>query len=500
MGTEDFVGRLSHIAPGILCLSLLGHQSQGAWAGHGTTDVEISAGAIDLSDEEQTSAQPVRLPTQTPPRPGTARPEAARPGTLASTPVQAAPAAQPPAPSPATPAASTPVAPPASPPVFSTSPNVAALGRSVSDELAASTFAAQPETYGGLGGTSAGGIPVMIGDLGPIPVHRLFPQATGSGGLPPPFPPPTPPTIPHAAARRSAAVIPSVRGTKISDNQSPRPLDRVYFSFNYFQGLNTQINQAIKSPIGYTQAFRYIGGFEKTFLDGQGSFGIQAPLNSVTAQSTVPKQFGNYGGSSTAVGDMTIYAKYILVEDREAGNLLSAGLAVSPPTGPGRFAGLTSFASVASTTTFQPFLGYIYNFGQLYVHGFLAIDVPANSQNATLLYNDFGLGYFLRRPDPKSELNPVISMIAPTFEIHVTDPLNHRDPFNPRDPAGVPDIVNFTYGLNVGFFSRPILTLGIVTPVSSPKPFDFEALAYLNFFYGGSRRSRAQIVPPVAGN
>ncbi len=337
----------------------------------------------------------------------------------------------------------------------------------------------------------------MIGDLGAIPSLRVFQQGTGAS-LPSPFPPPRPPGVPRA--RGGAMVIPSMRGVKISDDQSPRPQDRFYFSFNYFQGVNDQVNQKLQAPIGYTQVFREIFGFEKTFFDGQASLGIQAPLNSVTAMSAVPKQFGNYGGSSTAVGDMSVYAKYILLEDRQTGNLLSGGLAICPPTGPGKFAGLNSFSSIVNTTSFQPFLGYIYNVNRFYVHGFFAVDVPANSQDVTLLYNDVGFGYFLVRPDPQSEINPLISMVAPTFEIHVTDPLNHRDWMNPRDPAGMTDIVNFTYGLNVGIRSRTILTFGIVTPVSSPKPFDFEAMFYLNYFFGGTRRSRAQQIPPVVGN
>ena len=225
----------------------------------------------------------------------------------------------------------------------------------------ASAFSTQPGLYGSLEGFSSGGIPVMIGDLGAIPSLAFFQQGTGQSGLPSPFPPPRPPSVPRA--RGASMVIPSMRGVKISDNQSPRPQDRVYFSFNYFQGVNDQVNQKIQAPIGYTQVFRYIGGVEKTFFDGQGSIGIQAPLNSVTATSTVPKQFGNYGGTSTAVGDMSVYAKYILLEDRQTGNLLSGGLAICPPTGPGRFAGLNSFASITNTTSFQPFIGYIYTLG-----------------------------------------------------------------------------------------------------------------------------------------
>jgi hypothetical protein len=294
-------------------------------------------------------------------------------------------------------------------------------------------------------------------------------------------------------------VIPSIRSMKISENQSPRPQDRVFFSFNYFQGVNDQVNQKLQAPIGYTQIFRYVAGFEKTFFDGQGSIGIRAPLDNITANSSVPKQFGSFGGTSTAIDNISIFMKYILLENRDNGNLMSAGLAISPPTGPGRFAGLNSFASIVNTTSFQPFIGYILNTGRFYVHGFTIVDVPASNQDVTLLYNDVGFGYFLVKPDPSSSLNPLISLVALTFEVHVTDPLNHRGALNPRDPVGMADIVDFTYGLNVGIFSRTLLTFGIVTPITSPKPYDFEAMAFLNFYFGGSRQSRARQTPPVVG-
>jgi hypothetical protein len=293
-------------------------------------------------------------------------------------------------------------------------------------------------------------------------------------------------------------VIPAIRGIKISENQSPRPQDRVYFAFNYFQGVNDQANQRLQAPIGYTQVFRYIGGFEKTFLDGQGSIGLRVPIDTVTATSTVPRSLGNFGGTSTAVGDLSIIAKYILLENRQTGSLLSGGLAVSAPTGPGRFAGLSSFAASAHTTSVQPFLGYIVSAGNFYFHGFTAVDAPASVHDVTLMYNDIGVGYFLRRPDPGSGADRMISLIAPTFEVHITDPLNHRGAFNPKDPLGMADIVNLTYGLNIGIYNRALFTFGWVTPVSSPKPFDFETMAFMNIFFGGSMRSRP-FTPPVVG-
>ncbi len=178
----------------------------------------------------------------------------------------------------------------------------------------------------------------MIGDLGPVPQMSLTRLATGGSSLPSPFPPPRPPGVP--GSRGATLVIPSIRDIKISEDQSPRPQDRVYFTFNYFQGVNDPVNTRLQAPIGYTQVFRYIGGFEKTFLDGQGSIGIRVPLDSVTANTASSRASGNFGGTSTAVGDMSIYGKYILLENRETGSLLSGGLRDHGADRPGPIRGL----------------------------------------------------------------------------------------------------------------------------------------------------------------
>jgi hypothetical protein len=360
------------------------------------------------------------------------------------------------------------------------------LDQLLAEELGPSPLLGQPGTFGSLAGLSSGGIPQMIGDLGPLATRV---------SLPSPFPPPRPPGVP--GPRHASMVVPLIRDIKISENQSPRPQDRVYFTFNYFQGVNDQVNQRLQAPIGYTQVFRYIAGFEKTFNDGQGSFGLRVPIDTVTAMSNVPRQYGNFGGTSTAVGDLSLYFKYILLEDRPSGSLLSGGLGVTPPTGPGKFAGFDTFASPTHTTTLQPFLAYIVNRGRVYIQGFSIIDVACNSSNPTLWYNDAAIGYLLRQPDPSSGTDSFISLIAPTFEVHVNTPLNHTDPFNPRDPIGSPNIVDFTYGLNVGIYNRSMLTFAIVTPVSSPKPFDFESMVFLNVYFG--RTARRPITPPVVG-
>ena len=105
-----------------------------------------------------------------------------------------------------------------------------------------------------------------------------------------------------------------------------------------------------------------------------------------------------------------------------------------------------------------------------------------------MLYNDVGVGYFLvKSTDPQAWL----TAIAPTFEVHVNTPLTHGDWTNRNDPGGTPNVVNLTYGLNCEFNHRSILTLGLVTPVTGPRPFDYEALILYNVFFGRTGRDDA---------
>jgi hypothetical protein len=110
-----------------------------------------------------------------------------------------------------------------------------------------------------------------------------------------------------------------------------------------------------------------------------------------------------------------------------------------------------------------------------------------------MVYNDVGVGYFVfRAEDPES----LISTIAPTFEVHVNSPLTHRDWFNANDPSGTPDVVDLTYGVNVGLGGQAVLTFGWVTPVTGPRPFNYEAVLLLNWRFG---RSRSGALPIVGG-
>ena len=141
------------------------------------------------------------------------------------------------------------------------------------------------------------------------------------------------------------------------------------------------------------------------------------------------------------------------------------------PTGPSQFAGAKYIEGIHSTEI-QPFIGYLLIRDRFYLHGFLSLSAPSSVRDVTMVYNDLGIGYFVYRSDDPDR--PLTS-IAPTFEVHVNSPLTHRDWFNANDPTGTADVVDLTYGLNADFYRQSVLTFGWVTPVTGPRPFNYEA-------------------------
>jgi len=310
----------------------------------------------------------------------------------------------------------------------------------------------------------------MFGDISPLP-HLTALQTPGFRPPPPPEPPPSPGRSSRHARPRSCRAS----GPSRSPTTRPHAVDRVTYSFNFFDYLNQSVNERINVPLSRIQAYRHIFGFEKTLFDKNASFGMRLPLNTVTANSTLP----NYGQTKTALGDLTAYFKYALWIDREQGRVLSTGLAVTMPTGPTAFAGAPYLRGL-HYTTLQPFLGFQWTEGNWYFINFNSIDIPTSSRDVTMIYNDLSLGYFVyRNPDA----NGFLQSVAPTSEVHINSPLNHNHPFNFRDIAATSEVVNLTQGLNIFFRNKSVLSMGVVTPVTGPRPFSIEALALYNVFF-----------------
>jgi hypothetical protein len=263
-------------------------------------------------------------------------------------------------------------------------------------------------------------------------------------------------------ATATARIPPTVAGAfKISENESPRPTDRVFFTYNFFSNVDRSLNPP---SIPSFDAHREVFGFEKTFLDEYASIGLRVPAAELTGD-------GSLGQSD--FGDISIVFKYAFVNDRPSGDVLSTGLVLTVPSGESFF---TVNGQEVNPVLFQPWVGFIKYLDDFYVHGFISVEVPTDSRDVTMFFNDYGIGYRMYHDD-----FGMITSIVPTFEVHVNTPLNHRG--TAGDPLGVPDWVDLTGGVHFGLWDRSSLTLAVGAPVTGPKPFDVEAIVQVNVHF-----------------
>ena len=130
---------------------------------------------------------------------------------------------------------------------------------------AAGAVAASPRASAGSPGAS-GAPPGIIGDFQPISKARLVHAAAASTPVPEPAHarsrrrPSTAATPGIVSANGTTSILFKLTGLKISDNQSPIPQDRFFYSFNYFDNLNASVNQrhrlAGPEPPGLPPALR----------------------------------------------------------------------------------------------------------------------------------------------------------------------------------------------------------------------------------------------------
>lgn len=288
--------------------------------------------------------------------------------------------------------------------------------------------------------------PQMIGGFvsGPYYGVGLIPRAAPEGPLPTA-------RIPHLG-RGSFA---------IAENESPRPQDRIFATYNYVNSVG--IFSTTGTPLAHADLHREVIGFEKAYFDDRVSFGLRAPL----------LQTRGAGLSDSDFGDLTLIGKLALLNNRTTGDVVSIGVAVTTANGPD--ASLPDDPTF-HTTLVQPFVGYLWNFERLYLHGFSAIIIPSDAKDVTLLTNDIGLGYRLLGGDDGGRW---ITSLTPTIEAHVATPLTHRGLSNGQ-VIGFPDLFVLTSGVHIGLGSRSTLSTGFAVPLSGPRIFDYGVMAQLN--------------------
>jgi hypothetical protein len=250
-------------------------------------------------------------------------------------------------------------------------------------------------------------------------------------------------------------------GYKISENESPRPVDRVFYNYNFYG--NIHISPQPDVPL--MQLHRHVIGFEKTFLDGNASVGLRLPFLNTE---------GDPSFQSATVGDLSVVLKYALINDKPAGDVLSFGLVITTPTAETPLLldpnGTRTLAvPQVISTILQPWFGYIYNVTpELYLHGFHSVSIPTDANDVMFMSNDVGVGYWLYRNEAAT-----LQGIIPTVEIHVNSPFNHRT----VGPVIMSDQTTLTCG-SYFIFSRATVGGAVGIPMYGPNR--IEAIASVN--------------------
>jgi hypothetical protein len=308
-------------------------------------------------------------------------------------------------------------------------------GETSAGAVTAVAATAAPSASGGESGfdSLASATPQMIGDL--LGYGRAFTMrnATGNPG--------------------TGTVFASRGAFKISENESPRPTDRVFVTGNYFNGARGFDNRL--------DVYRGLIGFEKTFLDGNASFGLRAPM----------QQSSGGGTGIDGFGDLSLIGKYAFINDTQTGTVASGGLVLTVPTG--RSVALADGRNL-DAVLIQPWIGGILVMGDAYALGFSSIIASTASPDPTLYTLDLGVGYRIYQSHDNSS---ILTSITPTFEGHLTTSLNN----NQNSQIIFSDQFILTGGVHLGLFNRAYFTIGGAVPVTGGRLNDFEVIAQFNY-------------------
>ncbi len=248
-------------------------------------------------------------------------------------------------------------------------------------------------------------------------------------------------------------------GFAISDDESPRPVDRVFLSYNYFSDVS---RSTIPASIPSINAERQLIGFEKTFLSGDASVGVRLPF----------LQYNGFGDiEDNAIGDLSVIFKFAWLNDQETGDILSTGLVVTAPTGTANVE-LADGSFAPHATLIQPWGGFIYNMQQIFFQGFSSFAVPTDRRDPTLFMNSIAAGWWLYK-NPNSEY---LNAVVPVAELHVNTPLDHR---STAEQIYFQDELNATVGV-YATFKRFTIGGAVGVPFVGPRPYNVEAIANIN--------------------
>ncbi|MBA4190425.1 MAG: hypothetical protein C0467_20755, partial [Planctomycetaceae bacterium] len=246
-------------------------------------------------------------------------------------------------------------------------------------------------------------------------------------------------------------------GIMITDNDSPRPVDRGYFGYSYYDGISSALNPGAPD----TAMGRQFLGFEKTVFDDNASIGMRLPYLQV---------YGPPGSGGTAVGDLSILSKWAFYNNKETGNLMSVGMVVTAPTGNGTGV-FPDGSPVPHSVLLQPWGGFVRMYGRGYIQGISNFLIPTDARDVTLWGNSVAVGYRLNND------SGFFPAITPVFEAHLRTPLSNRDP---NGLIYLQDQLNLTTGAHFRW-GRFSVSGATCVPIITPRPWNIEAIGNANF-------------------
>jgi len=358
-------------------------------------------------------------------------------------------------------------------------------GTQTSGEGAAAEAAPSPNALAGNFGAAVGPLsaaPNMIGDF------------FGGGGLITisAIHTPGPNTI-IGTAPLPAGAVPRF---KFAEDTNPMPQDRVFFDYDYYH--DVPLNAAAHPNIGVNA---YTPGFEKTFLGGLVSLELRLPM-----ATTLDDNVFFDGTSNTShgeIGNLTLAAKGLLI--RRDTYALSGGLTMTLPTAEGEQyffsqGNQSPFMTAANQSVhLMPFFGALWTPNdRLFAIGYLQVDVDVNGdpitvgttgigrfRDATMLYLDLSLGYWVRRSECATDL---VTGLAPVVELHVNQSLDAPSTLNSASTgfsvsggASNPFTnLNLTVGGEVELRKNTTLTAGYCAPLTFDREFDGQFRFFIN--------------------
>jgi hypothetical protein len=322
----------------------------------------------------------------------------------------------------------------------------------------------------------------------------------------------------------STAFVPglNVGFTKLTENASPIPRDRVYFNYSYFHNANISAARA--------DVNRFVPGFEKTFFDNWTSIEIRTPFAGTLSNSQQVSGLGGCGGISeyrdVEFGNMSVIFKSFLFQQETWG--ISGGVQMLLPTADSVFVG--GFNQIGQPVNFvyvenqsvhaMPFVGAVWAPTERWFNQFIfQVDVDTNgspvyvnaNQEAgisrqqmtsagrvilpTLMYASFSTGYWLY-----TARGPGLTGFSPMMELHVNQGLTEFQPvdaygYTLGNDVGSISVINGLVGCNFEWNRRSTATFAYVTPLGGglDRFFDGELRAFVNWRFGRQNRlTRAQ--------